>query len=199
LTAEAVRLNSTAISVSYIDPNENTSWVYIRIYHMQGSTEIVDYVTNTTGNVQLVSWLLADSTINYFIYVEAYSLDEIHTWTLTASTSFSTSNPFLGLFDFLGNTQNTLPYVQTGWPLNMTSAQIAQLIGTLVIMLFLCVGSFRNAGASCIMAWIMGGIMLYLGWFQGGTAYAAIPEFALAGFLSVIIAIDEGKTTVREV
>jgi hypothetical protein len=41
--------------------------------------------------------------------------------------------------------------------------------------------------------------MLYLGWWGGGTVAASIPLFALAGFLSVFIVLDEAKNTVREV
>jgi TM2 domain-containing membrane protein YozV len=75
----------------------------------------------------------------------------------------------------------------------MTSTQIAQIGAAAIIMLFLCIGSFRSAGACCILAWIIGGIMIFLGWWV-----TSIPEFALAGFLSILIAIDEGKQSVRE-
>ena len=199
LTAEANRVNGTSVLVIYIDPSGNTSWVYVQISHMQGVTQIVDYVVNSTGSAQNFLWMLGDSTVNYLVSVQAYSGGELYTWNLAAGTSYSGSNPFSGLFDFLGSSVGTLPQVQTGWPVGMTTFQIGQLAAACIIMLFLCIGSFRSAGACCILSWIVAGVMVYLGWFGGGTAYASIPEFALAGFLSVFIAIQEGKETTREV
>jgi hypothetical protein len=194
---EAAKINGTSVAVTYLDPNSTTSWVYVRIYHMQGTSEVTDYTANSTGSSQVFFWSLADSNINYRVYVEAYVNGETKIWYVSANSA-SADNPFYGLLDWLGNSQETVPQIFTGWPVGFSSAQIAQLIGSAVIMLFLCVGSFRNAGASCVMAWIVAGIMLYIGWFQGGTAAAAIPEFALAGFLSIVIVLDEGKQTTRE-
>jgi hypothetical protein len=199
LTAEANRINGTSVLVIYIDPSGNTSWVYVQISHMQGVTQIVDYVVNSTGSAQNFLWMLGDSGINYLVNVQAYSGGQLYTWNLVAGTSYSGSNPFSGLLDFLGKSVGTLPQVQTGWPSGMTSFQIGQLVAACIIMLFLCIGSFRSTGTCCILSWIVAGVMLYLGWFGGGTAYASIPEFALAGFLSVFIAIQEGKEVTREV
>lgn len=198
-TVEATRLNSTTVSVTYYDPNATTTWVYISIYHVAGDgTEIVDYTANSTGSSQSFYWYSGIEGVDYKVDVQAYVSDNVMSWTVATSSSSST-NPWIGVFDFLGVHTDTLPQILSGWPAGLTSAQIAQLIGSGIIMLFLCLGSFRNAGASMIMAWIMAGIMLYLGWFQGGTVAAAIPEFALAGFLSIMIAIQEGKDTAREV
>lgn len=196
--AEAVKVNGTSIAVTYLDPDSNTTYVYIRIYHMQGTVEINDYTANSTGSSQVFLWSLADSAVSYRIYVEALSGGELYTWYLSASSATAT-NPFYGLFDWLGVTESTLPQVTMGWPAGMTGSMIAQLVATTIITLFLCIGSFRSAGYSCLFAWIMGGIMLYIGWYQGGTAVAAIPEFTLAGFLSILIIIDEAKQTTREV
>jgi hypothetical protein len=65
-------------------------------------------------------------------------------------------------------------------------------------MLFLCIGSFRSAGACCILSWIIFGILCFLGWFGVVTPYT-VPQFALSGFVALIIAIDEGKSQTREV
>jgi len=197
LFSEATRLNSTTVSLSYVDPTGNTSWVYVQIYHNQGSSAIVDYTVNNTGSVQLILWQLAQEGIDYYVYVQAYSGGELHTWTLPTGTSYSNSNPFLGLLDFLGQPTDTVPYVQTGWPLGMTSAQIAQLIGAFIVMLFLCIGSFKSAGVCCIVSWIIFGVLMYLGWMGTVTPYT-IPMFAFSGFVALFIAIDEGKATVRE-
>jgi hypothetical protein len=197
-TVTVDRTNGTIISVTYIDPTLNTTWVSMQISHIINGGTVIDYFANTTGNTQLFDWSQADASISYLITVQSFS-GTSNIWNLVSEAPYTTSNPFLGLLDFLGVNVNTLPQVQTGWPMNMTSAQIAQTIAMIIIMLFLCIGSFRNAGASCLMAWIAGGIMLYLGWWGGGNVLTSIPEFALAGFLSIFIIIDESKPTIREV
>lgn len=195
--AEANRLNSTTISLSYLDSSNGTSWVYVKIYHKQGLLDITDYTVNSTGSTQLFIWQQANEGVNYYVYVESSSNGAVYSWTLTASTGIGLTNPFLGLLDFLGKTTPTLPYVSTGWPLGMTSAQIAQVIGACIVMLFLCVGSFRSAGACCIISWIIFGVLAVLGWFGAVTPYM-VPQFALSGFFALIIAVDEGKSQVRE-
>lgn len=194
---EATRLNSSTVTLSYIDSEANSSWVYIQIYHRAGSEDIVDYTVNSTGNVLLIVWDLAQEGVDYFVYVQSYSGGELHTWVLPTSRSYSDSNPFVGLLDFLGQPTGTLPYVQTGWPLGMTTGHIAQLIGAFFVMLFLCIGSFRSAGICCIVSWIIFGVLLFLGWMGAVTPYT-IPMFAFSGFVAIFIALDEGKSTVRE-
>lgn len=192
LYCEANRLNATTVSVSYVDPNNATSWVYVRIYHIQGATEITDYVGNSTGSVQFILWQLGTSGVNYLVDVQSLSDGTLYAWDLTAATSFSDDNPFLGVLDFLGQHTDTLPEVQSGWPSNMTTGQIAQLIAAFIVMLFLCIGSFRSAGACCILSWLIFGILLFLGWFGVVTIYT-IPMFALSGCVALVIAIDESK------
>jgi hypothetical protein len=90
-----------------------------------------------------------------------------------------------------------MPHVQTGWPQGMTSAQIGQIIGASIVMLFLCIGSFRSAGACCILSWIIFGILLYLGWL-GAVSIYTIPQFALSGVIALLVHFSEAKDTVRE-
>jgi hypothetical protein len=106
------------------------------------------------------------------------------------------SNPFIGLFDWLGQTTDTFPYYHTGYPNGMSGSQIAQIVAGVLIAFFLGLGSFRNAGASCLIAWAFGGIMFAIGWWNGGVAtssVSALPLWGLAGFLSVMIMIQEKK------
>ena len=109
----------------------------------------------------------------------------------------ASDHPWSGAFDFLGNDTETLPNYLMGWPDGMSSNQIAQLVAVGIIMLFLGVGSFRSAGLSCIIAWVAGGIMFVLGWFNGGASQAgasSIPLFAFAGFLAILIIVHEKKS-----
>jgi hypothetical protein len=42
------------------------------------------------------------------------------------------------------------------------------------------------------------GILIFMGWFGVVTPYT-IPQFAISGFFSLIIVIDEAKSQAREV
>lgn len=193
----AQRLNTSLIGIAYSDPSTLTDWLYVNITHRSGSVTINDYVTNNTGSSQSILWNDGDSDKAYLVTATAQINGVQRTWIVAIPKTAST-NPFSGIFDWLGQYTPTLPHVQTGWPEGMSSLQIAQLFGAVIIFFFLSVGSFRSVGASCILAWIVAGIMLVLGWWGGGTVYASIPEFALAGFLSIFIAIDEAKQYVRD-
>lgn len=191
----AVRTNTTAITFTYDDPTDSTDYLYFNITHNTGSNAILDYTSNTTGNTQTIIWNGADADKSYFVSALSSYNGTSTGWILNVNRA-AADNPFTGVFDFLGVNVDTIPFYYTGWPNGMNTAQIAQLIAAFIITMFLGIGSFRNAGASCVMAWIVGGIMLAIGWWNGGLAQAgssALPEFVLAGFLSVIIAIHEGK------
>lgn len=196
-TFTAQRLNSSLIGIAYSDPSNSTDWFYLNITHRSGASTIYDYNTNASGSSQSILWNAADADKAYTVTATAKIAGVEKTWIMAVPKT-APANPFSGLFDWIGQYIPTLPHVQTGWPEGMTSVQIAQLAASAIIMFFLCVGSFRSVGATCLLAWIVGGVMLVLGWWGGGTAYASIPEFALAGFLSILVAIDESKQTVRE-
>jgi hypothetical protein len=197
-TFTAQRLNASLIGMAYSDPSTGTNWLYLNITHKSGSSTIFDYNTNNTGNSQTILWNAADENKAYSVTGIANIGGVNKTW-IVAVPKLPNANPWLGIWDWLGNENKTLPVVHTGFPEGMSSAQISQLVAACVIVFFLGIGSFKSTGACCVLAWIVGGVMLYLGWFGGGTVYASIPNFALAGFLSVVIAIQEGKSTEREV
>jgi len=197
-TFTAQRLNSSLIGIAYSDSSATTNWLYVNITHKQGSTVIFDYSTNNTGSSQSILWNAADADKAYSVTGIA-DIDGVNKTWVVAVPKLPSENPWLGIWDWLGNENGTLPMVHTGFPDGMSSAQIAQLVAACIIVFFLGIGSFKSTGACCVLAWIVGGVMLYLGWWGGGTVYASIPNFALAGFLSVIIAIQEGKSTEREV
>ncbi len=200
-TLTAQRLNSSLIGIAYTDPSNLTDWLYLNITHRAGSTTIYDYNINNTGSSQTILWNLADSDKAYNVTGTASINGVNHTWIIPVP-KLASANPWLGKFDWLGNYTATLPHVHSGWPEGMSSAQIAQLVAAAIIMLFLGVGSFRSAGACCVLAWIVGGVMIFLGWWGqtglGTTAASVIPNWALAGFLSMFIVIQEGKETTRD-
>jgi len=193
---DAARLNSTAIGLSYIDPSLLTDWLYFTITHESGSVTITDYTFNATGNTQTIVWTDAEADKAYLVTVIAMVDGTEYPWIIPVG-EYSGSNPFDGLLDWLGHSTPTLPEVHTGWPFGMDSGQIAQIAAACIVALFLCIGSFRSAGACCILSWIIFGVLLYLGWFGIITPYT-IPQFAFSGFIALIIAVDEGKSQARE-
>lgn len=196
-TFTAQRLNASLIGIAYADATEETNWLFVNITHKQGTIVIYDFSANDTGSSQTVLWNLADADLAYTVTGIADIGGTEKTWIVPVP-KLPPENPWLGVFDWLGNENGTMPHVHTGFPDGMSSAQIAQLVAAFLITFFLSIGSFKSAGACCVISWIVGGIMLYLGWFGGGTVYASIPNFALAGVLSIIIVLTEGKDTVRE-
>jgi hypothetical protein len=192
------RVNSSLIGISYVDPSTSTAWLAINVTHRSGSTTINDYYTNNTGSSQTILWNGADLDKSYTVYAVAMIGTTSRTWSLIAPVE-PNSNPFMGIFDFLGQSIDTFPHVDTGWPVGMSSLQIAQLIGASIIMLFLCIGSFRSAGACCILSWIIAGIMMFLGWWgDSTTTYATVPMYVFSGFVGLVVHLGEAKQTERE-
>jgi hypothetical protein len=173
-----------------------TDWLYTLITHKSGTTTIIDYTTNTTGNSQTILWNGADSERDYNVNVTASINGVIYVWVQYAVAA-PPANPFLGVFDFLGQHVDTMPYRYTGWPSGMTSDNIAQLIGSAIVMLFLVIGSFRSAGSCAILSWIIFGVLAYLGW-MGDFTLGALPMFAFSGFLGILMYMADQKEVTRE-
>jgi hypothetical protein len=193
---EVTRLNSSLIEIEYVDSASLTNWLFLNITHRDGTSTINDYNSNTTGHTQVISWNEAVGNWNYIIYANASTSGGIYTWQITVPKQAG-DNPWDGQFDWLGNDTETFPDYLMGWPEGMTSAQIGQLMACGIIMLFLGIGSYKNAGASMAIAWIAGGIMFALGWYSGGAAQAGasgIPLFAFAGVLAIITHMQEKKS-----
>lgn len=192
----AYRYNETIIIISYSDPTANTAWLYVNITHRSIQTWINDYVTNNTANSQTIVFGGCDEDKTYVVYGVASVNSTLYTWRISVS-NMPSDNVWLGTFDFLGVDVSTLPHVYTGWN-GLTSAQIAQLVAAGLMLLFLGIGSFRSAGASMFMAWCFGGVMLAVGWYNGGAVIAgasSLPLFGFAGFLTVLIHFGERKQT----
>lgn len=208
-TFEAQRLNSSLIGISYIDPSYTTNWLYITITHQFGTETVTDYITNNTGNTQTILWNSADSLTDYVVTASASIASNTSVYGTTPSWAISVSktvsaNAWLGVFDWLGQHVRTMPYTPTGWTVangvQLTSAQIAEIVGSAIILLFLGIGSYRTAGAACILCWIASGFMIVLGWWGNGVggAVGALPTFAFSGFIAIMVHMSEGKDTARE-
>lgn len=195
-TFDATRLNSTLIEFTYADSSSSTDWLYLLVTHKSGTSTINDYVSNTTGYSQIIDWNYAVSSFDYVVYANASLGGTVFSWQVTVS-KVQPDNPWEGQLDWLGPTANTYPDALMGWPEGMSSVQVGQLIACGVIILFLGIGSFRNAGAAMVFAWIAGGLMMVMGWYTGGAAQAgasSIPLFCFGLFLGIITHMQEKKS-----
>jgi hypothetical protein len=184
ITAYANRTSSNTLTVTYLDPTSNTTWVAVAITHLQGTTSITDYTSNSTGNSVTFTWGSADANTNYYITVTALSGGTTYSFTLTIASSAGT-NPWAQIdWDNLGSYIPTLPATYSGWG----GIDPTQLLAAMLILFALGIGSYYSTGASCLISWVIGGVLLMMGWWQG-----SIPLFALAGFFTVLILIDEYK------
>lgn len=200
-TCNVERATATEIIISYQDPSLSTTALTVTITHQYGTATILDYTLTSSGSSQIIMWSSADSQTSYTVTVNATITSTNSTYGSNPSWTFAIgatvpSNPWLGVFDFLGQNIQTMPQIYTGWPNGFTSFDIAQLIGAFIIILFLGMGSLRNTGASMIMACIAAGIMFAIGWWGGGMAQgavAALPELGFAFFVATLTHFSEKK------
>ena len=200
-TTDAIRINSTAIGINYQDPSNNTNWFNITITHQSGSLTVFDYSnTPTSGSPQTIIWNGGDTEKDYTVNATSMVGTQQYIWTIPVSSTVG-ANPWLGIWDWLGKSTPTMPYTSTGWPLGMTTNNIAQIVASAIILFFLSIGSYKSSGATCIIAWIMSGFLIAFGWWGNGLVggLSALPEFALSGFLAIMIHIGEAKDSAREV
>lgn len=174
----AIRLNSTTITINYSDPDLVTEWLYIRITHIDGVDIIEDFSVNETLINSYSNTATVDNETDYYVQVQTLRYNVITEYDIACPILYAV-NPFTGLLDFLGS-----------WP---TGFDPSQLIASGIILLCLGLGSFKSAGVSCILAWLIGGIMIVIGWWE-----TSIPLWTLAGVLSIFVMIDEGKSTTRD-
>jgi hypothetical protein len=176
----ATRTNSTTLTITYLDQDAVTQWLYIQITHQDGAYLVVDspspYNYSSTNSISIVATV--DNETEYFVQVQAYRYGGIIKWNF-ACPVLTLTNPFTGLLDFLGT-----------WP---TGFDPAQIFAAAIIMCALGLGSFRSAGVSCILAWILAGFFTAIGWFTIG-----IPMLAFSGVISIIVVLTEGKEVARD-
>ena len=163
--------------MKYLDPNATTTWLYVQITHLAGGNTIIDFTDNQTANTYTTTQTV-DNATDYTVQIQTYRDGTITEWDIPCPVT-SGSNPFAGLFNYLGT-----------WPAGIDPAQI---VAAVIIMLFLAIGSYGSAGVSCILSWIITGILMAIGWFTMG-----VPLFVFAGILSILVVLDESKKTARE-
>lgn len=185
-TITASRPTSTSILVSYADSLGSTVWVSVEIWHYNGALKVTDYFYNETASSLSINWTAAISTIDYYVYVQAYT-NGIHYdgWRFSLPANPNVTNIFAGLFDFLG----TYP----------SGVVVANMVGVGIVLLFVAIGSFKSTGIACILAWAMFAILTLIGFITIGDATYGVPQLFLALAVSVLVFIEERKAETREV
>jgi len=185
-TAYSQAYNETVIRTQYVDYDDTTTSLNITIFHGVGgdltvdsSTVIANFNTTYISTQYTSDWTSRDSEENYVVFIIATRDNATYSWRymILASTP---SSPFVGIFDFLGD-----------WPNGVDPAQV--IGGVLVVFGGVAVFSYMGTGAGCAFSWIIAGILAVMGWFT-----ISVPMFVFAGFITVLIYIDEAKKTARE-
>lgn len=174
-TVQIERINGSIIEITYVDPTESTAWFYYSITY--GDT--VEATDNVTTNSYSVNWTSAVSEVDYLVDAQAYS-GKLYQWLITSSAPIDTSNPWSGLFESLGT-----------FPSGFEPMYIPAIV---IILAVLGIFSYFSAGIGCVLAWIVTGVFMLMGWYSMG-----VPTFAFAGFASVLVAFSEAKKQEREV
>ena len=179
-SASAGRINSTCVHITYADSMEATYWLFLNITHQaSGGGYQVDYEINTTASSYNLYWNVADADTDYVVYIVAYTYTGLWSWRYPCPVTPTSTNPFEGLLNFIGDWQGINP---------------AQIPAAILILLFLAIGSSKSTGISCLLAWIVAVILAVMGWYV-----ASAPTFAFAGATSILVWIAEGKETIREI
>jgi hypothetical protein len=174
----ATRPTQTTLNIYYADPNSTTTSLNVVVIHKNGVTDIVDYNDTKVTNVYNAT-VTVDGSTDYYVAITPTQSGTQSTYKYALSALVIPTNPFNGLFNFLGN-----------WPAGLDPAQ---LFAAGIIMCCLAIGSKWSAGFSCLCAWVMAGILYVLGWFT-----MSIPMFAFAGVFSLIVVLVEAKEQSRD-
>ncbi len=184
VTYAANRTSNNVIQASYLDASGNTTSVNVQITHASGSQTIIDYESTGYGSSQVFSWSLADEDTSYTVLFTAVSGGVTYSYRATVP-SVAGDNPWALIdWDTIGQYIPTLPATYTGWG----GIDPTQMIAAFLILAALGIGSYFSTGISCLICWVIAGLLLAMGWWQG-----SIPLFALAGFFTILVAVDEYK------
>jgi hypothetical protein len=176
--ATAQRTTPTNLQIKYNDPDLATTALTVTVSHIVNGVATNDMVDTVSTNNYLYNFIAVNTT-DYNIRIQATRYGSIMEWNLVAPVPTGYTNPFTGIFDFLGT-----------WPAGFDPSQI---VGICIIAMFLVIGSFRTSGVSCLLACLVAGILTAIGWFTIG-----IPLLVISIVISIIVMMAEGKETARE-
>ncbi len=184
ITYSANRTSSSTIMATYSDSSGNTTSINVHITHSQGTQTITDYSNTVSSSSGVFTWSQASANTNYNVVITAVANGVTATYYV-AIPSVSASNPWAQVdWSNLGKYIPTLPQTYSGWG----GLDPNQIMAVFLILAALGIGSYFSTGASCLICWVMAGILYAMGWWQ-----CSLPMFAFAGVITVWILIDEYK------
>jgi hypothetical protein len=179
LSAHATRYNSTRITATYQNTNATTDWLYFNITHRSGLSTILDYSSNVTSNSYTLNWDNAVADTSYIVSIQTSIGGVITEWRYPAATIPVSANPFSGMFSALGT-----------WPVGFDADQLPAAI---IILCVLAVFSYSSAGVGAVLSFIVGGVLIVLGWFTPN-----LQVFGFSGFIAIVLGFLDAKRTERE-
>jgi hypothetical protein len=172
--AYALRETDSDIYVYYDNPDNNTVWAYFNITHRVGSIDILDYTANQTASTYSFTWTEAYISTEYDVCIVAQHNSTSVTWRFNCAAAVTNTNPIGDLMDSLGT-----------WPAGLA----ANTLPAAALILFgVGIFSYRSAGLSCGVGFILGCVFLYLGWWNIG-----VSTLGFSGFVTAIVWITESK------
>jgi hypothetical protein len=187
--ASGYRVNGTTIYGSYSDASNATSWVNFVISHTSLSTTVTDYSYNASGSSYSFYWGSADSTVSYTLSMYAYYNGSSHLFVYPCGAPATSTNPFSGLNGLFGS----LPLAWNAGFIESVDVDVSQGIAIFLIIAALAVGSYWSMTLGCGLSYIVGLLLLYLGWWQG-----AVGPLILAGIVNFFVIWVEAKKRERE-
>jgi hypothetical protein len=179
LSAHANRFNSTRITATYQNTNGTTDWLYFNITHRSGLSTIVDYGLNVSSNSYTLNWDNAIADVSYIVSIQASVNGTVTGWRYPATAIPVSANPFSGMFSALGT-----------WPVGFDADQLPAAI---IILCILAVFSYSSAGVGAVLSFIVGGVLIVLGWFTPN-----LQVFGFSGFVALVLGFLDAKRTERE-
>jgi hypothetical protein len=179
LSAHANRFNSTRITATYQNTNATTQWLYFNITHRSGLSTILDYSLNVSSNSYTLNWDNAIADVSYMVSIQASINGTVTEWRYPAAAIPVSANPFSGMFSALGT-----------WPVGFDADQLPAAI---IILCVLAVFSYSSAGVGAVLSFVVGGVLIVLGWFTPN-----LQVFGFSGFVAIILGFLDAKRTERE-
>jgi hypothetical protein len=188
-SVSARRYNETAISISYADDLAATTWLDVTITHKNGFTTVTDFYDYSTSIPYGLLFANADADKGYSVELNANVSGTVQSWLYAIPLASTSINPFEDGLNALSSAIPTLPHsavIPEGFA-------VGQLPAVIIVALVLAIFSYESHEIGCLLSWAIAAVMVYLHWFN-----VSIAAFGFALFLSILIAIQEGKKMERE-
>lgn len=168
VSAQATRLNASAIRITYGDPDNKTQAVTVRVTYWNGTEYISVFSETVSAQSYSTTWNSGLSRVNYMVNVTAVRLGGTLYWYIPCQYVFNNTNPF-GPLNTLGS----------GLPVEMQYLPAVILIACAIIAF-----SFWHISAGAWIGWGATAFCILVGWLPNN----GVPTIAALGITAVICA-----------